>query len=467
MSSLPFRPATDSLVNDAIRIWQSGVEAVTPKSLMQRKVQLDRNWLIIDEHCEIDLRSIGRLIIVGAGKASAAMANEFVTHVCKAVPDAIPKLSGWINAPAGSFVKSMTDVHLHAARPEGSNMPTLQAIEGTQRILELVSSATAEDVVLCMISGGGSALLVSPQPGLCLEDKLAVAQCVAAAGGNIVQLNTIRRCISQVKGGGLARACKAGRLVSLVISDVLGDPLEMIASGPTVVSGQPDCAQALQILKQLGLEQHPRLQNVKQWLARKALSPRLQQEYVGPKLENIILGNLADAVDAAGVRAVKLGYRYVMQIAREPEGDVAELARDVAANLKQLQSQTQIDCWISGGEPTVKLPDSNVGKGGRNQQLALSVLEILTGQVPETSASTELVFLSAGTDGEDGPTEAAGAWFDSNSMELATHLGLDPRDYLQRADAYHFFEKLGGLFVTGPTGTNVCDLRVALSRKKY
>jgi glycerate-2-kinase len=195
------------------------------------------------------------------------------------------------------------------------------------------------------------------------------------------------------------------------------------------------------------------------------MTPRLQPEYAGPKLENIILGNLADAVDAAGVRAVELGYCYVMQIAREPEGDVAELALDVAANLRQLQSQTQIDCWISGGEPTVRLPDSNIGKGGRNQQLALSVLEILTRQATETPASKEMVFLSGGTDGEDGPTEAAGAWFDSNSMELTKHLGLDPRDYLQRADAYHFFEKLGGLFLTGPTGTNVCDLRVGLSRK--
>lgn len=461
----PGQFSSNALVNDAVSIWQYGVRAVTPKSLIQRKVHRDGHWLIIDELCEIDLHTIERLILVGAGKASAAMATEFIEQVCSGWPSSFPKISGWINAPAFSFHRDLKDIHLHAARPQGLNMPTQEALDGTAQILQMVSDATSRDLVLCMISGGGSALLVSPQPGLTLDDKQAVAQCVAAAGGNIIQLNDIRRCISQVKGGGLARACKAGRLVSLIISDVLGDPLETIASGPTVLGRQPDYAQALKILRQLGLEYHPKLQNVIHWLSHQAsaVQPTTQ---LGSAPENFILGNLADAVDAAGVRAVELGYRYIMQVAREPEGDVAHVAQAAISNLSYLHSQTQIDCWISGGEPTVRLPPFHNGKGGRNQQLVLSVLQCLASQPASTGNDRELVFMSAGTDGEDGPTDAAGAWIDNASIERVQQMGLDPNKYLQHADAYNFFEKLGCLMKTGPTGTNVGDLRVGLSQKK-
>jgi glycerate 2-kinase len=452
------------LIQQAVSIWQSGVNAVTPKTLMERKIQFDGHWAVFDEQCEIDLNEIERLIIVGAGKASAAMAIEFVRRINTSGLKKIPKVCGWINAPAGSFSGSSAGgVHLHAARPAGANIPTQAAVEGTAEILKLVTSATKRDLVLCMISGGGSALLVSPKPGLDVSDKQAVAQCIAAAGGNIVQLNTVRRCISQVKGGGLARSCKAGRMISLIISDVLGDPLEVIASGPTVDDDPPRPDQALSVLKQLRLEQEPRLQKIVGWLAANK-SDELQATSHVPT-ENIVLGNLADAVDAAGVRAVELGYRYVMHVARESEGDVADVAVEVAANLRQLQSQSQIDCWISGGEPTVRLPDRHSGKGGRNQQLALSVLQMLANQ-PSNSNEKEYVFLSGGTDGEDGPTDATGAWIDSNSVEQARLLGLDISDFLRRADAYHFFERLGSLLQTGPTGTNVCDLRVGLFKKK-
>ena len=451
------------LAQDAISIWQYGVDAVTPKTLMEKKIHRDGNWLIVDEQFEYDLSAIGKLIIVGAGKASAAMATEFVHQHCHDLPNGRDSLGGWINAPAGAFTQQIAGLHLHVARPAGINAPTQLAIDGTQQILKLVASAAPNDLVISMISGGGSAILVSPQPGISLADKQAVAQCVAAAGGNIVQLNTVRRCISQVKGGGLARACQAGQLLSLIISDVLGDPLEIIASGPTVTDLQPDRTQALDALKSLGLLQHPQLANVVRWLRKTETAS--EDPNFGTQVQNVILGNLADAVDAAGVRAVELGYRYSMHVARQSEGDVMEVASNALEQLNHLRDEPEIDCWISGGEPTVRLPDSDIGLGGRNQQLALAVLEQMQRSGwPEAHANTDIAFLSGGTDGEDGPTDAAGAWFDSNTLSRLSEMDLQPATYLRRADAYHFFQEVGGLLQTGPTGTNVCDLRVGLVR---
>jgi glycerate-2-kinase len=181
------------------------------------------------------------------------------------------------------------------------------------------------------------------------------------------------------------------------------------------------------------------------------------------QIENIILGNNADAVDAAGVKAVQLGYRYVMQSARQPEGDVTDVARVGLQALHQLHQQPEIDCWISGGEPTVVLPSDGGGKGGRNQQLVLSLLEsVLSSRDSLISGDSEWAFMSAGTDGEDGPTPAAGAWISSQSLNAVHGNQSDIADYLRRADAFHYFQQHSGLLVTGPTGTNVCDLRIAI-----
>jgi hydroxypyruvate reductase len=183
-------------------------------------------------------------------------------------------------------------------------------------------------------------------------------------------------------------------------------------------------------------------------------------------VHNIILANNATAVDAAGVRAVELGYRYIMQSARTVEGDVAELSTVVANVIEQLAGEAQVDCWISGGEPTVRLPPPEAcGRGGRNQQLALlSLLELERRGWPtdRKKFARPLIFLSAGTDGVDGPTPAAGAWFDSSIWAQLQASGLDPQSYADRADAYSLFEQLGCLIQSGPTGTNVCDLRIAL-----
>ncbi len=495
----PEQPATQhsaalqKLRDDARQIWQAGVDAVTPERLFRDKVALEGTQLLIED-VQIDLRSVRRLVIVGAGKAAAAMSVALQQTVLDRWPKGLPapQVAGWINAPAGTFsaadARRVAPVHLHPARPAGANIPTMAAVQGTQQILQLVSQCDARDVVVCLLSGGGSALLVAPRPGVTLEDKQAIALEMAAAGANIQQLNAVRRGLSQVKGGGLARACRAGRLISLILSDVLGDPLETIASGPTysVPNNDPakndaaknDASRGLDALRELRLLDAPGLANAIRCLQGQVAGRSQATLYRLPTqatatIEHVILGNNADAVDAAGVRSVELGYRYVMQAATTMEGDVLQVARSAVDALGLLTSQDQIDCWISGGEPTVTLPKRGAGKGGRNQQLALAVLYQLPqpSQAPSCDSSNaishsdrcEWVFLSGGTDGEDGPTDAAGALIDSSVYPRLQQLELSAGDYLKRADAYTFFDRLGGLLRSGPTGTNVCDLRIALA----
>jgi glycerate 2-kinase len=418
--------------------------------------------LIIDESCEVDLERTRRLIVVGAGKASAAMAASLDQLLRQALPkNAGPEITGWINAPHGTFSRQIPGIQLLDARPTGANTPTAAAVNGTKEILRLVSEAQPEDVVICLLSGGGSALLVAPQPGITLEDKQNVASWIARAGGDIRQLNAVRRCLSQVKGGGLARACNAARLICLIISDVLGDPLDVIASGPTCLDRPGDPEEALAILEELGLSSTAELQPVVHWLQKFRARPHQSS---GPAhVENIVLGNNSDAVDAAGVRAVQLGYRYHLQTVRQAEGDVQAVANQACRAIELLRTEENLDCWISGGEPTVKLPSGTTGRGGRNQHLSLCVLRNLISRGwPDRWPDCEIVFLSGGTDGEDGPTDAAGAIIDRSVVARMRQMGLDPNAFLERADSYHFFQKAGGLIHSGPTGTNVCDLRVGL-----
>ncbi|MCA9133020.1 MAG: DUF4147 domain-containing protein [Planctomycetales bacterium] len=465
------------LIRDALAIWKAGVQAVTPAQLFRQKAFLDGNFLCV-EGASIDLSEVRRLVVVGAGKASAAMAVALQEQLLCRLPPPLRRLPvvGWINAPQGTYGAAdqarLGGIHLHAARPAGLNEPTAEAVSGTQEILQLVSSCDHRDAVLCLLSGGGSALLVAPKPGVTLADKQAVAREISAAGGDIEQLNAVRRALSDIKGGGLARACRAGRLLTLILSDVLGDPLQTIASGPTVGQASASPQQALRVLQQLDLLARPALSRVVHFLQHSPDDsvPALAH---GTQVEHLILGNNADAVDAAGVKAVELGYRYVMQVAGGPEGEVRALAKKAAAAVQQLAGQREVDCWISGGEPTVKLPAGGAGKGGRNQQLALAVLQELrqagwpSHLAAQPAKQRALAFVSGGTDGEDGPTDAAGAWFDVPLAQRAIDMQLDLEDYLARADAYPFFQQLGGLLNTGPTGTNVCDLRVALAARRW
>ena len=452
-------PVLPSLLREhALAIWQAGVEAVHPRRLLPQVVSLRGGALRVGA-LRFPLDRLGRLIVVGGGKASAAMAAALEELL---PPELLGRTTGWVNVPEDCLLPTQA-VHLHPARPAGVNEPTPQAAEGTQRILELVASATESDLVLVLLSGGASALLPAPVPEISLEDKLLVTRFLSGAGANIRQLNTVRKALSRIKGGGLLRACRAGWLVGLILSDVLGDPLDTIGSGPTVPEAV-DPREALAVLRQFDPQENNVPQSVWAYLRRRAEQPSPVPE-PACRWRNLIVGNNATAVDAAGQKALELGYRPAMQSARELEGAAEEVGRHLASVALSMERDPGLpDCLVSGGEPTVKLPPPEQrGRGGRNQQLVLAALH----QFQQQKAPLDrLILLSGGTDGEDGPTDAAGAWVDAQVLQRARDLQLDAADYLRRCDAYTFFEQAGGLLKTGPTQTNICDLRVVLVRRE-
>ena len=437
------------LREDARQIWWAGVQAVQPAQLIPEVVSVEGRTLTLGEHA-VDLDSVDRIAVVGAGKAGAGMTLALEASLGEKLLDD-NKVTGWVNVPA-DCVESTRCVTLHAARPAGVNEPRPEGVQGAEEILRLVGQLGPRDLCICLISGGGSALLPAPLEGLSLDDKIALTREISARGGTIEQLNAVRRELSTIKGGGLARACRAGRLVSLILSDVLGDDLEVIASAPTVVR-QPTPELAVQVLEELQLADHSAGREV---IA--LLEQRIRQAFgdvdASCEVLNLLIGNNATAVDAAGVEAERRGYSHAMISATESEGAAESVAQHLVEMAKSMRDNDGPDCLISGGEPTVQLADAaERGKGGRNQQLVLAAMSALEDW-------RGLAFLSGGTDGEDGPTDAAGAIVDEQIAALAKEKRLDLADYLRRNDAYSCFEQLDGLITTGPTHTNVCDLRV-------
>ena len=315
------------------------------------------------------------------------------------------------------------------------------------------------DLCLVLISGGGSALLPAPVPEITLEDKQAVTRFLMHAGATIHELNAVRKRLSRIKGGGLARASRAGTTLSLIISDVVSDPLDIIASGPTIAD-QGTAADALAVLKKFGATPTQVPARVLEYLQQQSASPPTSSS-LPSSVANHIIGNNATALAAATLRARELGYA-VHSLGDRNQGE-ANREGAVLANLAvevrdRSQPLTAPACLLSGGEPVVHLAKTDQPrKGGRNQQLVLAALANLW-----DDGLRNVAILSGGTDGEDGPTDAAGAFADSQIREVAERAGLDPQKFLAINDAYTFFERCGGLLKTGPTHTNVMDLRVVL-----
>lgn len=458
--SLPTLPR--SLLNDAEGIWRAGVEAVDPQRLLREAIRVEGRRLVLEttrgDAEEINLDRAGRLIVVGGGKAGAGMGHGLEGALAES-PGLLERTTGLLSVPANclepiDFADPLRSLRLAGGRPAGVNEPRPEGAAAAAEMLRLVGQAEPDDVVLCLLSGGGSALLPAPIEGVTLDEKIAVARLLSAAGATIDQLNTVRQHLSRFKGGGLARACRAGRLITLVISDVLGDPLDLIASGPTVPPRSTP-ADALAVLQTLSLVDEPDLANVVRALRAK------QPEPFEPTTEatTLLLANNATAVDAAGVEAERLGYRHAMHCATESEGFAEPIGAELAQMAIGMRDSTAPDspnCLITGGEPTVKLAPAEVrGKGGRNQQLALAALQ-------ELGDCRGVALVSGGTDGEDGPTDAAGAKIDESIAAKLADANL--ADHLARNDAYPLFESADALLMTGPTNTNVCDLRVVTVR---
>lgn len=441
--------SAEQLRRDALAIWQAGVAAIDPLLLLPQVARVEQNELHLGD-ISFTLHDIGRIVVVGGGKAGAGMALGLEAALGERVLQE-KRLTGLLSVPADCLTRQPHAIRLTAGRPAGVNEPRPEGAAAAEQMLQMVGGLSPHDLCICLLSGGGSALLPAPIPEITLEQKAEVTRLLSGAGANIEQLNAVRKHLSQIKGGGLARACRAGRLITLIISDVLGDPLDVIASGPTVKNRQ-SIDEAIAVFSDLGVAEHPIAQHVLGLLRSKRESPT--PAGLTTETHNLVIANNASAVDAAGVEAERRGYSHAMICANTPEDSAEQVGRDLATMALRMRDNPGPDCLITGGEPTVKLADPSVrGRGGRNQQLALAALEVL-------GDSRGVVLLSGGTDGEDGPTDAAGAWVDHTVVEEARKLGLDPQSYLQRNDAYNFFLEAGGLLKTGPTGANACDVRV-------
>jgi hydroxypyruvate reductase/glycerate 2-kinase len=338
------------------------------------------------------------------------------------------------------------------------NEPTEAGVAGATEMLRLLESAGPEDVAICLLSGGGSALLPAPAEGLTLADKLAVTKLLHRSGATIDEMNCVRKHLSAVKGGRLVAAFRGRRMLSLIISDVVGDPLDVIASGPT--SPDPTTfADALSVLDRFDLRNRLPPSLVRHLERGEAGEIPETPKQLDPRVENRIIGSNRLALSAAELRASGFGYK-VWNTGSNVVGetkDVAVSQSELAIRIRQEGKPAKPPaCILSGGETTVTLGD-NPGKGGRNLEFVLAFLAKLGRRGMEG-----VTVLSGGTDGEDGPTDAAGAVADAETLAGIDGAFLDTS--LRTHDAYHFFERAGGLIKTGLTGTNVMDVRVVLVR---
>lgn len=439
--------SVEELRGAAHRIFAAALAAVEPGAAVRRHLRVEGNHLLAGR-ARLDLRRVRRVLVVGAGKAGAAMAAAVEGILGDRVA------GGLVTVKAG-HTASLRRVRLcEAAHP----VPDEAGVDGARRMLALLRDAGEGDLVIACISGGGSALLPLPAEGLGLSEKQEVTRLLLACGATIQEINAVRKHLSDVKGGLLARAAAPAPVVACILSDVIGDPLDAIASGPTA----PDpttFGDALGILDRYGLrEKVPAA--VRAHLEAGARGERPETPKPGDpifaRVTNVLVANSAQAVEAAEVEANRLGLRALV-LSTTVDGETREVARVHAAVAREVRAfgrpVAAPACMISGGETTVTI--RGPGKGGRNQEFVLAAALALEG-VPG------VVVFSAGTDGTDGSTDAAGAVADGESCTRARALGMDPQDHLDRNDAYPLYRALGDLVITGPTLTNVMDLRLLL-----
>ncbi|OGP72502.1 MAG: glycerate kinase [Deltaproteobacteria bacterium RBG_16_50_11] len=433
-------------------IFSKAVSAVHAYDRLREKVRIEKDRLIIKEEegpdKVFDLRKFQRIFLMGTGKASASMAQA----IEEIFGDRITK--GIVTTKYGHLLPLKRTAGIEAGHP----LPDRAGLEGARRMKTLLESSGPEDLIILLVSGGGSALLPLPVNGVTLEEKQEVTQLLLGCGADIKEINTIRKHISHIKGGWFARWAYPSTVVTFILSDVVGDPLDAIASGPTVADPST-FEEAWGILKKYDLlskvapsiETH--LRSGKEGNVGETPKPG---ETLFGRVYNWIIGSNILALRAAEEEAVSHGF-HTLILSSSIVGETRDAALFHAAIAREVVSSghplPRPACILSGGETTVTLKGN--GRGGRNQEFALAA-------ALEIGGLEKVVLLSGGTDGTDGPTDASGAVADHTTVQRARGLGLDPKAHLETNDAYPFFQRLGDLLITGPTQTNVMDVRILL-----
>ncbi|MBI5492410.1 MAG: glycerate kinase [Deltaproteobacteria bacterium] len=431
----------------AEEIFRAAVSAASPYDSVRSNLKLLSKKLKI-YNLSLDLKSIKNIYLIGAGKAACPMA--------KAVEDALGSRikAGCVVTKYNHALKLKYAEVIEAGHP----LPDRNGLKGAQKILEIARSAGQGDLVIFLLSGGASALLPAPVEGLSLKDKKRLTGLLIGSGASIQEINTVRKHLSRIKGGRLMDIAYPARVITLIVSDVVNDDISSIASGPTA----PDPStytDALDVIKRYGLlkKAPPKaISFLKMGASGAIVETPKPGEKVFKNCENIIIVNNSMALRAAKEKASSLGYRSLVLSstitgpARKAAGFFTSILKEAKKNGNPLRPPC---CIIMGGETVVEV--RGTGLGGRNQELALASAIGLEG-------SEGITVLSAGTDGTDGPTEAAGAFADCSTVQRGRSAGLDVRKYLDDNDSYRFFKKLKDLFITGPTGTNVMDIAIGL-----
>jgi hydroxypyruvate reductase len=414
----------------ALAIFKAALAAADPTAAVEQALRRRR-----------DLDRYSRIFVAGAGKAGGTMAKAAEKVLGKRIS------AGLVNVKDGDPAKTRR-IELHAS---GHPIPDERGVAGAQRILDLCREAGKGDLVICLISGGASALTPLPAPPITLAEKQETTRLLLACGATIHELNAVRKHLSLFKGGLLARAAAPAHVLSLILSDVVGDDLDVIGSGPAA----PDAStyqSALAVLHKYGLQSSVPANVMARLEGREEETPK-PGDPLFSNVENIIVGSNQKSLEAAASAARRLGYRTSI-LASTIEGETRDVARMHAAIARQIRIQGQPlrppACIVSGGETTVTIRGE--GKGGRNQEFALAAAIDLAG------LDNTLIF-SAGTDGTDGPTDAAGAVADGNTLARSRR---DAAIALRDNDSYPFFADLKDLVITGATGTNVMDLHLIL-----
>ena len=428
---------------DMMAVLAAALEAVDPAQAVRNCVRREGERLTVGD-AVYDLDAYRRVFVVGAGKASGPMAQALE----EILGDRLA--GGVVNVKEGYAVPTQRIELIEAAHP----VPDENGVRGTERIVQLAADAGADDLVFCLISGGGSALMELPAGGITLDDLQQLTDLLLRSGATINEVNTIRKHISQVKGGGLARAAAPATLIALILSDVVGNPLDFIASGPTV----PDSTtfqDAWRLLGNYGLQEAvpPRVRaQLRRGLEGAIAETPKAGDPLFERTAGVLVGSNEIAARAALDAATAFGYNTVL-VTTWVEGEAREVAKVMAGVAKGLiHHHSPVPppaCLIFGGETTVTVRGD--GAGGRSQEMALAASVALDGW-------ENVAVMAAGTDGTDGPTDAAGGIADGAVLARARALGLDPLAFLERNDSYHFLRQTDALLVTGPTNTNVNDL---------